>query len=127
MLDLLLQFAMEFLRALLVDELSERVRRGGPQAQGARRPPGAVKRASSQPRPPPQQVAHRDNFSRLVRFPGTVTLPVEERMHSLKPKQNDLVLYRRRMGFSQKQVARLLGQRDASMVRTTSTVAPCHP
>ena len=37
-------------------------------------------------------------------------------MHSLKQKQNDLVLYRRRMGFSQKQVARLLGQRDSSMV-----------
>ena len=37
-------------------------------------------------------------------------------MHSLKQKQNDLVLYRRRMGFSQKQVARLLGHRDASMV-----------
>ena len=32
------------------------------------------------------------------------------------PKQNNLVLYRRRMGFTQKQVARLLGQRDASMV-----------
>lgn len=31
-------------------------------------------------------------------------------------KPNDLVLYRRRMGFTQKQVARLLGQRDASMV-----------
>ena len=31
-------------------------------------------------------------------------------------KQNKLVLYRRRMGFTQKQVARLLGQRDASMV-----------
>ena len=37
-------------------------------------------------------------------------------MHSLKQKQNDLVLYRRRMGFSQKEVARLLGHRDASMV-----------
>jgi transcriptional regulator with XRE-family HTH domain len=37
-------------------------------------------------------------------------------MHSLKQKQNNLVLYRRRMGFSQKQVARLLGHRDASMV-----------
>jgi transcriptional regulator with XRE-family HTH domain len=30
--------------------------------------------------------------------------------------QNNLVLYRRRMGFSQKQVARLLGHRDATMV-----------
>jgi transcriptional regulator with XRE-family HTH domain len=37
-------------------------------------------------------------------------------MDSLKGKRNDLVLYRRRMGFSQKQVARLLGQRDTSMV-----------
>jgi transcriptional regulator with XRE-family HTH domain len=37
-------------------------------------------------------------------------------MHSAKQKQNDLILYRRRMGFTQKQVARLLGHRDASMV-----------
>lgn len=37
-------------------------------------------------------------------------------MASLKQKPNDLVLYRRRMGFSQKQVARLLGQSDTSMV-----------
>ena len=37
-------------------------------------------------------------------------------MHSPKQKQNNLVLYRRRMGFSQKQVARLLGHRDPSMV-----------
>ena len=37
-------------------------------------------------------------------------------MASLKQKQNNLVLYRRRMGFTQKQVARLLGQRDTSMV-----------
>jgi transcriptional regulator with XRE-family HTH domain len=37
-------------------------------------------------------------------------------MQSVKQKQNDLVLYRRRMGFTQRQVARLLGQRDASMV-----------
>ncbi len=37
-------------------------------------------------------------------------------MDSFKQKTNDLVLYRRRMGFSQKQVARLLGQRDTSMV-----------
>jgi transcriptional regulator with XRE-family HTH domain len=37
-------------------------------------------------------------------------------MDSNKQKHNNLVLYRRRMGFSQKQVARLLGQRDASMV-----------
>jgi transcriptional regulator with XRE-family HTH domain len=37
-------------------------------------------------------------------------------MDSLKQKPNDLVLYRRRMGFSQKQVARLLGQRDTSMI-----------
>ena len=35
---------------------------------------------------------------------------------SPKQKQNSLVLYRRRMGFSQKQVARLLGHRDTSMV-----------
>ena len=37
-------------------------------------------------------------------------------MHSPKQKQNNLILYRRRMGFTQKQVARLLGQRDTSMV-----------
>jgi transcriptional regulator with XRE-family HTH domain len=37
-------------------------------------------------------------------------------MDSLKQKQNNLVLYRRRMGFTQKQVARLLDQRDTSMV-----------
>ena len=37
-------------------------------------------------------------------------------MNSFKHKQNNLVLYRRRMGFTQKQVARLLGQRDTSMV-----------
>jgi transcriptional regulator with XRE-family HTH domain len=37
-------------------------------------------------------------------------------MDSPKRKPNHLVLYRRRMGFSQKQVSRLLGHRDASMV-----------
>jgi transcriptional regulator with XRE-family HTH domain len=37
-------------------------------------------------------------------------------MNSLKHKTNNLVLYRRKMGFSQKQVARLLGHRDTSMV-----------
>ena len=37
-------------------------------------------------------------------------------MDSIKQKPNNLVLYRRRMGFSQKQVARLLGHRDPSMV-----------
>ena len=31
-------------------------------------------------------------------------------------KQNNLALYRRRMGFTQKQVARLLGHRDATML-----------
>jgi transcriptional regulator with XRE-family HTH domain len=33
-----------------------------------------------------------------------------------KHKPNNLILYRRRMGFTQKQVARLLGHRDTSMV-----------
>ncbi|MGD1096662.1 MAG: helix-turn-helix transcriptional regulator [Bryobacteraceae bacterium] len=33
-----------------------------------------------------------------------------------KPKQNNLVLYRRRMGFTQRQVARLLGHANTSMV-----------
>jgi transcriptional regulator with XRE-family HTH domain len=35
-----------------------------------------------------------------------------------KPQQtqNNLVLYRRRMGFTQKQVARLLGHRDTTMI-----------
>ena len=37
-------------------------------------------------------------------------------MDSFKHKQNNLVLYRRRMGFTQKQVARLLDHRDASMI-----------
>jgi transcriptional regulator with XRE-family HTH domain len=37
-------------------------------------------------------------------------------MDSPKQKQNDLVLYRKRMGFTQKQVAALLGQRDTSMI-----------
>lgn len=37
-------------------------------------------------------------------------------MDSLKQKQNSLLLYRRRMGFTQKQVARLLGHRDTSMM-----------
>jgi transcriptional regulator with XRE-family HTH domain len=37
-------------------------------------------------------------------------------MDSLKQKQNNLVLYRRRMAFTQKEVARLLGHRDISMV-----------
>jgi len=32
-----------------------------------------------------------------------------------KPKQNNLVLYRRRMGFTQRQVARLLGHANTSM------------
>jgi transcriptional regulator with XRE-family HTH domain len=37
-------------------------------------------------------------------------------MQSAKQKPNSLILYRRRMGFTQRQVARLLGHRDASMV-----------
>jgi len=37
-------------------------------------------------------------------------------MEKPKSKQNNLVLYRRRMGFTQKQVARLLGHRDATMI-----------
>lgn len=37
-------------------------------------------------------------------------------MDSPKQKQNNLVLYRRRMGFTQKHVARLLGHRDTTMV-----------
>ena len=37
-------------------------------------------------------------------------------MDKPQQKQNNLVLYRRRMGFSQRQVARLLGHRDTSMV-----------
>jgi transcriptional regulator with XRE-family HTH domain len=31
-------------------------------------------------------------------------------------KQNTLTIYRRRMGFSQRRVARLIGSRDASML-----------
>jgi transcriptional regulator with XRE-family HTH domain len=37
-------------------------------------------------------------------------------MPNPKQKPNALVLYRKRMGFSQKHVARLLGQRDSSML-----------
>jgi transcriptional regulator with XRE-family HTH domain len=37
-------------------------------------------------------------------------------MDSSKSKTNSLILYRRRMGFTQKQVARLLGHRETSMV-----------
>ena len=37
-------------------------------------------------------------------------------MDLAKQKQNNLVLYRRRMGFTQKQVAGLLRQRDSSMI-----------
>jgi transcriptional regulator with XRE-family HTH domain len=37
-------------------------------------------------------------------------------MDSPKQKPNNLVVYRRRMGFTQKQVARLLGYRDTSMI-----------
>jgi transcriptional regulator with XRE-family HTH domain len=37
-------------------------------------------------------------------------------MRSAKQKENNLILYRRRMGFTQKYVADLLGHRDASMV-----------
>lgn len=37
-------------------------------------------------------------------------------MQHKQSKQNNLVLYRRRMGFTQKHVAALLGQRDTSMI-----------
>jgi transcriptional regulator with XRE-family HTH domain len=37
-------------------------------------------------------------------------------MDSLKQKQNSLVLYRKRKGYTQRQVARLLGHRNATMV-----------
>ena len=37
-------------------------------------------------------------------------------MEQFQQKQNSLILYRRRMGLSQKQVARLLGHRDTSMI-----------
>lgn len=37
-------------------------------------------------------------------------------MQPHKLKQNSLVVYRRRMGFTQKHVSQLLGQRDTSMV-----------
>jgi len=37
-------------------------------------------------------------------------------MDSHKQKPNNLVLYRRRMGFTQKQVAALLRQSDTSMI-----------
>jgi len=37
-------------------------------------------------------------------------------MEERKRKQNNLVLYRRRMGFTQKRVAELLGKSDATMI-----------
>ena len=37
-------------------------------------------------------------------------------MKKIQPKQNNLIIYRRRMGFTQKAVAELLGQRDAAMI-----------
>ena len=37
-------------------------------------------------------------------------------MYPDKENQNNLILYRRRMGLTQKQVSRLLGQTDASMM-----------
>jgi transcriptional regulator with XRE-family HTH domain len=37
-------------------------------------------------------------------------------MDSSKSQLNNLVVYRRRMGFTQEQVARLLGRRNTSMV-----------
>ena len=37
-------------------------------------------------------------------------------MNPRKHQQNNLILYRKRMGFTQRQVARLLGHRDTSMV-----------
>jgi|SRR5579862_50574 len=37
-------------------------------------------------------------------------------MKPLKHKQNNLVVYRRRMGFTQRQVAQMLGHGDASML-----------
>jgi len=37
-------------------------------------------------------------------------------MEERKSKQNNLVLYRRRMGFTQKRVAELLGKSDATMI-----------
>jgi transcriptional regulator with XRE-family HTH domain len=37
-------------------------------------------------------------------------------MEERKSKQNNLVLYRRRMGFTQKRVAALLGKSDATMI-----------
>src|SRR5581483_6836556 len=37
-------------------------------------------------------------------------------MKRIKQNSNDLVLYRRRMGLTQKRVASLLGQRDATML-----------
>ena len=37
-------------------------------------------------------------------------------MNITHPKPNLLLLYRKRMGFTQKRVARLLGQRDSTML-----------
>src|ERR1022692_265457 len=51
-------------------------------------------------------------------FPWNCYIDLENSpcMHSSEQKLNNLVLYRRRMGFTQKHVARLLGQRDTSMI-----------
>src|SRR5438876_1033705 len=52
------------------------------------------------------------------RFPWNCYIDLEPKtsMKAIKQNHNNLVLYRRRMGFSQKQVSRLLGQCDSSMV-----------
>lgn len=67
--------------------------------------------------PPRAVVVH--NFSLLYRFSSLATLPSLAFTAMKKTKnqnQNTLLVYRRRMGFSQRHVAWLLGFGDSSMV-----------
>ena len=57
------------------------------------------------------------NFSLLVEIRRTVKVNSTTIMIQSKEKnKNNLVLYRRRMGFSQRKVARLLGLKDATLL-----------
>ena len=130
MLDnLLVQFVLELLRALLVDELSGHVRRRLAGGRVRRRPewPPGDSGASTAATETGSCTSCSQSWRRTCSFPQLfpplpipsncyIDLKHKTSMDSLKQKQNNLVLYRRRMGFTQKQVARLLGHRDTSMV-----------
>jgi DNA-binding XRE family transcriptional regulator len=67
---------------------------------------------------PPEQIVIIHNFSRLVGFHRTAILNSHEKYMDTKKDKNEngLAIYRRRMGFSQRKVAKLLGHKDASLV-----------